>query len=146
MSPDAEERYRDSLDRHGARDVQPTCRELLRRLKTADRDAYEAALRRFEEGLLPRLERGEDDPLALWVDYAAWLADRSAPGRTVSIAPDGLAGEVASEPGAGVMILHLPDEVRRAGIVLVSPAEPSEPQSTTAQLLCGPRDPSSPRP
>lgn len=136
MSAEAgERRYRAALERHGLRDVQPLYRELLLRLKAADPDLYRRAVTRYEEEVVPRLE-GEEEPLAVWVGYGAWLAARLQAGRVVAIDESGRAETVDGDPPLGPLLLHLPDERDVPATVLALPADPSPPQRTTVELLC----------
>lgn len=154
----AARRYEEALSRHGVRDLQPTCRELLRRLKAEDERAYEEGVARYRETLLPTVAAGEVDPVGAWIDYGAWLCGKLGEGRCVAVDESGRAeslepgpggswsggdrvaaddDEVASEDGSGGrLVLFLPSNTGRQAIPIAVPLEPSEPQRVTAELLC----------
>lgn len=143
----AARRYEEALSRHGVRDLQPTCRELLRRLKAEDERAYEEGVARYRETLLPTVAAGEVDPVGAWIDYGVWLCGRLGEGRCVAVDESGRAesvdpaaddgGEAASEDGSGGrLVLFLPSNTGRQAIPIAVPREPSEPQRVTAELLC----------
>jgi len=110
-----EERYLARLEELGLADVRPLYRELLKRLRDQDAEAYREAVRRYEEELAPSMEEGgrEDagdplDPVREWIRYGAWLAAHVAPGsltavdRTGRARPlDELAPEPEADPGSG---------------------------------------------
>lgn len=135
MSDDAS--YRAALEQLGLRDVRPLYRAMLKRLKTEDPDAYADAVRRFEEKVRPAVE-ASDDPLREWLGYGRWLAGRLAPGRDVAVDPGGRSEELGDgRPPEDALLLHLPESTRRRAIELGLPAEPSEHQEATRELLCG---------
>ena len=129
------EPYARALERHGLEDVQPLYRSLLRRLKSVDPRQYERAVARYEEIVAPVLEGGED-PLGVWIDYGVWLAERLREGRVVAVDPTGLAESVEGSPPLGPLLLYLPDEARAPATPLALPAQPSDPQRVTLELLC----------
>lgn len=139
MSGDAaaERAYRAALARHGVRDVQPLYRSLLVRLKKADPDAYETAVARYTERVADRIASGGPDPLAVWIEYGIWLAERVHAGRTMAVDDTGLAEPVEGAPSPGPLLLHLPRERGAKAIALAVPEEPTEPQRAAIELLCG---------
>lgn len=132
-----EDRYREALSRHGLRDLQPVYRRLLRRLRERDPEAYDRAVERYRERVEPAMAEEGTDPVAVWLEYGAWLAARLHPGRTVAIDDTGLARPVEGEPPAGPLLLHLPEERGVPALALAVPEAPSGPQEVTAELLCG---------
>lgn len=129
--------YAEALERRGLRDVRPLYRALLKRLKTEDPDAYAEAVGRFEDEVKPAVE-ASDDPLGEWLGYGRWLADRLAPGRAVAVGPSGRSAEAADgPPPPEALLLHLPESTRRRALELALPAEPTDHQEATRELLCG---------
>lgn len=110
-----EERYLAGLEELGLADVRPLYRELLKRLREEDAEAYREAVRRYEEELAPSMEEGGAgeagdpvEPVRDWIRYGAWLAAHVAPGsltavdRTGRARPlDELAPEPDTDPGSG---------------------------------------------
>lgn len=131
-----DERYRAALERHGLRDLQPLYRNILRRLKSSDPDAYERAVARYEETVAPAVQGKGGDPLELWLLYGLWLADWVRPGRVLAVDRTGRAHPVRGDPPLGPLLLHLPDERGAPGVPLALPAEPSPAQAATLELLC----------
>jgi hypothetical protein len=155
----AEERYLEALERHGLEDLRPVCRAMLRELKDGDERSYHQGVRRYQEELQPAVAGGEADPVAAWIDYGAWLADRLRPGRTVAVDPDGRARPLedleaegsettgTADSGDGGddpppfptrhLVLHLPEEWSDGGRIISVPAEPTEYQEATRELFEG---------
>ncbi len=133
----ADRRLEEALSRHGVQDMRPLYRQMLRRLRSVDEGAYESAVERYREELLPALADGAGDPLALWVRYGAHLAGRLSPGHVVAVDPTGRAERPAEIPVPGALLLHLPEETRQPAWPLMEPREPSPPQRATRDLLCG---------
>lgn len=136
LPEEAAEAYEAALEEAGLEDVRPLYRGLLKRLRDRDPGAYERAVRRYEEELLPKVARGVD-PLAAWLRYGAWLAGQVEEGRTVVVDATGKSADFEGEPAPGGLVLHLPDEQRERGMVLAAPREPSDHQAETRELLCG---------
>lgn len=141
MTPDENldpgaEAYRAALDHHAVRDVQPTYRQLLRRLKADDPDAYDEAVERYRTDVSAPDDPGSD-PLLRWIEYGTWLAGRLAAGRLVSIDGEGRARTAVGPPPLGPLLLFLPEEKGAAAIPIAEPVEPSAAQQATRQLLCG---------
>lgn len=129
----AEARYLESLGSHSVADVRPRYRSLLQRLRGVDSDAYEEAVRRYEEELLPEAASDEGEPLSAWISYGMWLAERLQPGKVVAVGASGRAEEVEDDPPLGLLLLHLPEDDR--AVVLAEPEEPTAHQSATRELL-----------
>ena len=119
--------------------MRPAYRRLLVRLKQADPMAFEEASRRYREHLEPAIAAGEADAIAAWLDYGTWLAGRFASGRPLEIDASGRARpfDPGSTPGAGAMVLHVPEDDRAPATVLAMPSAPSNPQRETVDLLIG---------
>lgn len=128
--------YGRALAEHGLADLQPLYRRLLRRLKGADAAAYEEAVARYRDEVETAVERGEEDPVEVWLAYGAWLAPRLAPGRVLRILENGRAEPASFPPPVGAMLIHLPKDRKQRGFVLAMPAEASPAQQETAALLC----------
>lgn len=128
--------YRRALQRHGLEDVQPLYRKLLRRLKAEDPGAYEEAVARYHDEVEPASENPDADPVAVWLEYGAWLAPKIAPGSLVVVAETGRANPSPVPPPLGPLLIHLPENRRQRGWVLAMPRDPSPAQSETAALLC----------
>lgn len=140
MSGDPESRYEAALAERELEDVRPLYRELLVRLRDRDEEAYEEGVRRYDEDVAPAVADA-GDPLAPWLAYGAWLAGRLAAGRLCAVAPDGRAVEADELPPEAleprVLLLHLPDDDGTPALPLAVPADPSDHQAATRELLCG---------
>lgn len=128
--------YERGLAECGLADLQPLYRRLLRKLKSVDDAAYDEAVSRYREEVEGAVERGEGDPVGVWLAYGVWLAPRLAPGTLLRITEHGRAEPAPSPPPAGPMLIHLPEDPKRRGYVLAMPAEASPAQKETAALLC----------
>lgn len=133
----ADRRLEEALSRHRVQDVRPLYRQMLRRLRSVDEGAYESAVERYREELLPALVEEGEDPLALWVRYGAGLAARLAPGHIVAVDRTGKAERPREIPVSEALLLYLPEEARQPVWALVEPREPTPPQRATRDLLCG---------
>ena len=126
--------YIEALAAHGLEDVQPRYRRLLLRLKARDAAAYERAVERYRsdvEGVA-----SGDEALAAWLSYGAWLASRIEPGTLVRISTDGLASPAPDPAPSGPLLIQLPEAPNRKALVVAMPADPSEAQRATVDLLC----------
>ncbi|MEJ2483000.1 MAG: hypothetical protein P8049_07770 [Gemmatimonadota bacterium] len=130
-------RTADALERAGLDDPRPALRDLLRELRAGDPDAFVEATRRYEETLVPEIASDDHDPLAAWLAYGCWLADRLCPGEAVEIDATGRATPAREAPLEGRLYLHLPSDPKRRALVLFAPREPSLPQRETIALLAG---------
>lgn len=117
----------------GYADPRPPLRERLRLLKETHPDAFERARRHFEEQVVVALAEAPD-PLAAWLDYAAFLAGLTAAGRMLAVDASGRATPYA-EPSPGALILHVPDDTAAPVLVAASPITPSAAQQATLDLL-----------
>ena len=123
-----------ALERTGARDPRPACRERLRELKGVDAAAFERAVGHYRDRLVPSIVAGEE-PLAAWVEYGRAIAELTFEGRTVAVDRTGLAREYATPPDPEALVLHLPKGGRRRALVVALPREPSSAQRATRDLL-----------
>ena len=128
---------REALAAAGLADMRPAYRRLLVRLKQESPASFDEASRRYRDELEPAIARGDVSPLSAWLDYGTWLAARFAEGRPLAIDPTGRARpyDPASDPDPGVMVVYLPEDDRAPATLLAVPAEPTEPQKETADLL-----------
>lgn len=109
-------------------------RRALRTLKQRDPDGFEAALRYFEEELIPAVA-GQADPIEAWVDYGRMLARTLGEGRTIELDETGRARPVYDAKAATGLVLHVPDEATTPAFVLRSPRTPSPAQQAAVELL-----------
>ncbi len=126
-----------ALERARLADMRPLYRKLLVRLKGRDPEAFQQATRRYEEELVPAIASGEADPLAEWLAYGRWIAEKLGPGELVAIDGSGRASpfEPGTGPEPGALLLHLPHADRVPAIALAVPADPSVAQRVTTELL-----------
>lgn len=134
---EAMERLERALDDRGLADPRPRYRELLRRLAEEDREAYREAVRVFEEELVPGMASGEADPAGAWVRYGLRIAPALAEGDAASVDETGRARPVEdpSDPPLEGLLLWLPEGSGDTALVLSRPAELSDPQEATLELL-----------
>ncbi|MCL7963978.1 MAG: hypothetical protein M8858_01005 [marine benthic group bacterium] len=130
-------RTAEALNRAGLDDPRPALRNLLRDLKERDPEAFGEATRRYQEKLAPSLASDGDDPVAAWLEYGCWLAQRVSPGKVVEVDATGRARPAPETPGKGRLFLHLPSDPKRKALVILAPLEPTLPQRETMALLAG---------
>jgi hypothetical protein len=135
----ADERFEQALKAAGARDPRGFFRDMLRDLKAADAEAFRRGLRYFEETLIPAVAGDGSDPLAEWLEYGRVLAVLTTPGRTVQIDASGRARDYARPVPADALVLHLPENAARAGLVLGLPPKLSAHQRASYDLLVNQR-------
>lgn len=109
-------------------------RDALRTLRQHDPDGFQAALRYFDEDLVPAVAGGAD-PIEAWVDYGKMLARTLGAGRTVELDDTGRAGPVDDVRAAPGLVLHLPDDAARPAMVLRCPRTPTAAQQAAVELL-----------
>jgi hypothetical protein len=132
----ADERFARALQDVGARDPRDFYRKQLVALKAQDREAYQRALRYFEERLIPAVAADGGDPLAEWLEYGRVLATLSSPrGRTVQVDAEGRASDYARPVPPGALVLHLPDRTNEPAVVVGIPSALSPAQRATYDLL-----------
>lgn len=116
------------------RDPRPFYRHALRYLREHDEDAFGAALRYFEEELVPAVA-GEADALAAWAEYGAVLARGMGRGRMVELDTTGRAGGVETALGAEGMVFYVPDDPAAPVLVLRYPRAATPAQHAAYELL-----------
>jgi hypothetical protein len=124
-----------ALRETGARDPREFYRDRLRELKERDRDAYEQAIRYFEDTLVPSIAAAAADPLTAWTEYGRRLAELTAPGRTVSVDETGRAAPYSSPTRPGTLVLHLPKAAGARALLVGLPPELSDAQRATYDWL-----------
>jgi hypothetical protein len=115
-------------------DPRPAYRERLRRLKDANPEGFDRALRHYEDVVLPEVANG-DGSIEAWVQYGAFLASLSAPGRLMQIDPNGTAMRYSAPVARGALILHVPDDNSAPVLTAVAPIAPTPAQQATIDLL-----------
>jgi hypothetical protein len=129
----AEGRLLEAFAHQGIEDNRPVYRERLRGLRERSPDAFERALRHYEEAVLPALADGPD-PIEVWIGYGVWLAELEGPGRLVEVDADGRA-RPAQAASADGLVLFLPEDERGRALPARLPATPSPAQRATYDLL-----------
>lgn len=130
----ADARLDSALEHSPFRDPRPFYRRVLKQLRARDRDALDRAVRHYEDELIPAVA-GDGDPLALWLDYGRLLARLAGSGRTLEVDASGRASPVGDDPGAGGLLLHLPDDVAAPAVVLRCPRDATPAQDASIELL-----------
>lgn len=131
----ADQRLEAALRAGGARDPRDFYRVQLKELRAENRSGYDEAVRYYKEVLIPRVADETQDVLAAWTDYGRHLAQLRAPGRTVSVDATGRAVAYEAPTTPDSLVLHLPDENRRAALVVGLPSELSPAQRATYDWL-----------
>lgn len=138
LRPRADARLDSALERSPFRDPRPFYRQVLKQLRARDRDALDRAVRHYEDELIPAVA-ADGDPLALWLDYGRLLARLAGPGRTLEVDASGRASPVEDDarrdPGAGSLLLHLPDDAAAPAVVLRCPRDATPAQDASIDLL-----------
>jgi hypothetical protein len=116
----------------GLADPRPPYRELLRRLREADRPTFDRAIEHYDSSVLPAL--AGSDPVAAWVEYGRYLAALEGPGRTVHIDAVGRGTDWTPQAPPG-LVLFLPDDNSANALVLSAPETPSAAQQAALTLL-----------
>lgn len=117
------------------RDPRPFFRPALRYLRDRAPDDFAAAIRHFEDVLVPGVAAG-DDPASGWVDYGRLLARGLGPGRMSRISPDGRAtpADENGVPGDS-LLLFVPDSADIPALLVHAPGTASAAQEATLELL-----------
>lgn len=124
-----------ALEARGLRDPRGYYRELLKKLKAKNAQAYGTAVAYHDERLKGGVESADADVVEEWVEYGRYLAELLTPGRTWSVDPTGLAEPYHRPPAADALILHLPEPPQERGLVLCAPKSLTPPQKATYDLL-----------
>ena len=130
----ADARLETALQDADQQDPRPLYRPALRHLRDREPEAFQDALRYFEEELIPAVA-GETDPLAAWLDYGRRLARALGEGRLVELDSTGRARPVRDPGEARGLVLHLPDDTAAPALALRSPRDPSPAQRAALELL-----------
>jgi hypothetical protein len=135
MQEQADALLNDALAETGAADPRPRYRLLLSELKRQDPSAYDEAVSRFRDLVLPAIARREADPLTAWLDYGRHLAEKLAPGRTLALDEHGRSSPFGGPSPWKDLILHVPADPRARAILIGEPPRPSRAQRATIDLL-----------
>lgn len=144
----ADERLEAALEGGPVRDPRPLYRRVLSRLREHDPDAFQRAIRHFEEELVPAVAE-DADPLQAWLDYGRLLARALGPGRALEIdatgrsRPEEEAEQTQGGPAEGrreeddppPLLLHIPDDDALPAVILRYPAPSTPAQDATVELL-----------
>jgi hypothetical protein len=135
MREEADRWLEEALKRSGARDPRDLYRESLRELRRSNARGYDRAVDHFQTVLVPSIASGRAEPLQAWREYGRLLAEAVADGRTVAI--DGTGRAHPYEPDAPMdwLILHLPEAKTARALAVSLPAEPTQAQRATYELL-----------
>lgn len=131
----ADQRFQEALDRSGARDPREYYRERLRALKADDPQAYRQAVTYYTDTLIPSVASDEGDPLHAWREYGRFIAQLTAPGRTVEVDRSGRAYPYDPPSAADRLVLHIPEGRVSRALLVGLPAQPSPAQMATYDLL-----------
>lgn len=131
----ADARFEAALAESGARDPREYYRERLRELKGSDEAAYDRAVTYYHETLIPTVASADSDPLAAWREYGRFIAELTAPGRTVEVDASGRSHTYRPPVAPDRMVLHLPERRGARALLIGLPAEPSPAQMATYDLL-----------
>jgi hypothetical protein len=130
----ADARLEAALAQSGLEDPRPAYRERLRSLREASTEAFEQALRHYEEQTLTGLA-GEADPIEAWVEYGRVLGELTAPGRLVQVDAEGRASPYAPPPAGDLLVLHVPEETGAPILAAAVPRAASAAQRATYAML-----------
>ena len=130
----ADARLETALRDTDRQDPRPHYRRALKYLRDRNPDAFQDALRYFEEELIPAVA-GEADPLEAWLGYGRHLARSLGDGRLVELDSTGRARPVNDPTTARGLVLHIPDDASTPPLVLRCPTEPSKAQQAALELL-----------
>jgi hypothetical protein len=129
----AEARLQAAAAAAGLADPRPWLRERLLRLRGGQPDAFERAIRHYEQNVLPALAAA--DALAAWIEYAAFTARLSAVGQLTAIDATGRARSFVPPVEHGALVVFLPDDPAAAALVAAQPLQPSPAQAAALDLL-----------
>ena len=135
MQEEADTLLNAALAESGAVDPRPRYRLLLSELKKQDSSAYERAVARFRDALIPSIARQEVDPLTGWLEFGRYLAEALAPGRVLAFDEEGRSSPVMGPASSKDLILHVPSDPRTRAILVGEPAQPTRAQRATVDLL-----------
>jgi hypothetical protein len=130
----AEARLDAALAEADVQDPRDHYRRALKALRQRDPDGFDAALRYFEEDLIPAVA-GDADPIDTWIEYGTMLARTLGEGRTVELDGTGRARPVYDVKAARGLVLHLPDDTATPAFALRCPRTPTPAQQAALELL-----------
>lgn len=131
----AEARFAEALAATGARDPRNYYRDKLRELKHNNPEGYAEGVAYYQQTLIPSIAGGKADPLEAWRDYGLLIARLTAPGRPVSVDPDGRSRPFQPPGERNDMVLHMPGKRRAHPILVTLPPKPSAAQMATFDWL-----------
>ncbi len=124
-----------ALEQRGLRDPRVVCRQNLRDLKQSQPRAYDEAVARYRDSLVPAVAAGEVDPMDAWIEYARFVAGLVAAGTTVVIDPSGRRQPCRQPSSTTDLVLHLPDALADRAIPVALPTTLSRAQQASFDLL-----------
>lgn len=130
----AESRLEAAIEAAPLMDPRPFYRSALRHLREADMEAFQRALRYYEDELVPAVAGGAD-PLPAWSEYGDVLARALGSGRTVELDATGRARPIDAVSEAEGLVLYLPDDTTPPVLVLRYPRDASAAQHAAYELL-----------
>jgi hypothetical protein len=130
----AEARLEAALAAAGLEDSRPALRARLKLLRQRDEQAFEEAVRRYEQEVLPALATS-GAPLDVWLEYARALGELSGSGDFVAIDATGRASSWEPPYSPGTLVLHLPDDHTVPALPAAVPLEPTAAQQAASGLL-----------
>ncbi|MEZ4415672.1 MAG: hypothetical protein R3E10_07950 [Gemmatimonadota bacterium] len=130
-----DDRFQEALEASGARDPREFYRERLRELKQSDPAAYQQAVSYYQDELVPKIARGEVEPLSAWLEYGRRLCAWTAPGETVEVDASGQRHPHRPPTPSDRLVLHLPDDKGTRALLVGLPQELSAAQRATFDLL-----------
>jgi len=130
----AEARLEAALAAAGLEDSRPALRARLKLLRERDAGAFEQAVRRYEDEIVPALAVSMS-PLDDWLEYAKLLGELSGSGEFVAIDETGLASDWAPPYRPGTLVLHLPGDPALPALPAAVPVVPTAPQQAARELL-----------
>ncbi len=132
---EAERLTEEAIESSGARDPRDFYRHALRNLKGLNPDAYQRAVKHFQEIMVPAIARRETDPLRAWRGYGRLLAELTAEGQTVAVDSTGRSRAFNPDGPLDDLVLHLPDRKGERAILVGLPPTLSTAQRATYDLL-----------
>lgn len=130
----AESRLEAALAAAGLEDSRPALRARLKQLRGVSPDAFQQAVRAYEDEVVPALADGPA-PLDTWLAFAHRLGELGGAGRFLEIDATGRAAPWAPPYRPGSLVLHLPDDPALPVLPAALPSAPTPPQRAAAALL-----------
>lgn len=136
---EADRRFEEALQASGGRDPRDYYRDRLRELRDVNAEAYQIAVRYYQETLIPAVASGDEEPLRAWRAYGLEIARLTAPGQTVAVDATGFSEPYEETSPDTAMVLHLPDQKNGRALLVALPSTPSPAQLATYDWLVGGR-------